>query len=186
MLTNMFTKEKVLHVINPDDSVAYGAAVYAAVLAGNKPKVLQDIVHIDAVSYSLGVETKAGLMTPLITCGTELPTKCTNLFSTAVDYQSEVFIKVYEGNATYTKDTRLIGVLHLQDIEHAPKGVPRIWITFDVALDGMLTVFGRDGRTDKSKYATGARMKNYCQEKPWTSHSQKDNVCIVRHCAEGK
>ncbi|XP_047468403.1 heat shock 70 kDa protein-like [Penaeus chinensis] len=139
LLSNHFQK-KLNKSINPDEAVAYGAAVQAAILSGNSCQSLKDVLLIDVAPLSLGIETKGGIMTVLIDRNTGIPIKKTNTFTTNEDNQKEVNIKVYEGERHYTKDNNLLGTFILSGIPEGKQGEPQIEVTFDIDANGILNV----------------------------------------------
>nr|YP_009392092.1 Hsp70-type chaperone [Periphykon beckeri]ARW60440.1 Hsp70-type chaperone [Periphykon beckeri] len=136
--------------VNPDEVVAIGAAVQAGVLAGE----VKDILLLDVTPLSLGVETLGGVMTKIISRNTTVPTKKSEVFSTAVDNQPNVEIHVLQGEREFTKDNKSLGTFRLDGITSAPRGVPQIEVTFDIDANGILSVTAKDKGTGKEQSIT--------------------------------
>merc|ERR1712232_731539 len=133
--------------VNPDEVVAMGAAIQGGVLKGD----VKDILLLDVTPLSLGIETLGGVMTKLITRNTTIPTKKTQVFSTAADSQPQVQIKVMQGEREMANDNKQLGQFDLVGIPPAPRGVPQIEVAFDIDADGLLNVSGKDKGTGKSQ-----------------------------------
>ncbi|XP_050360152.1 heat shock protein 68-like [Nymphalis io] len=164
MLTNFFDGKEITNSVNPDEAVASGAAIQAAILSGEQSERIKDLLLIDVVPLSLGVETARGIMYKVINRNTPIPCRQVKEITTLEDYQVSMTIEVFEGERSLTKDNHLLGVFELHNIPPVPRGVAKIDLIFDIDANGILTVSANDRSTGHQKSVTIQNVNRLAQQ----------------------
>lgn len=179
MLRNEFMNKKLCHSIHPDEAVAYGATVQAAILNGDDSEVLQNLLLVDVSPLSLGIKTAGGIMNVMIPRNSTIPNKKKEIFSTSADNQDFVTISIYEGERLIVKDNHFLGEFTIQGIQPAPRGIPKIEVELLVDSNGILTVSAKDMLTGNNKKIQIEQSNAQLSEKDITkmleySHTYKE------------
>ena len=183
MLKDYFNSKEPKSDINPDEAVAFGAAVQAAILSGESDEKLNQIVLVDVTPLSLGIETAGGVMSKIINRNSTIPIKKTQIFSTYSDNQPGVTVKVYEGERQMTCDNNLLGTFELLGIPPMPRGIPQIEVTFNLDTNGILQVYAKEVSTGKNNNVTIRNEKGRLSDtqihkmlKDAEDHSEQDKL----------
>ena len=159
MLREFFGGRELCKGINPDEAVACGAAVQAAILSGQRNSATQSLLLVDVTPLTLGIELSGGVMSPVIKRNSQIPCRKTKQYSTEEDYQEEIEVKVFEGERARTDGNNLLGTFMISGIERAKRGEPKVDVTFDLDANGILNVSAVDATTGSRAQTTIANSR---------------------------